>query len=78
MPSKRQRHQWKNARAALLPTFKKTRQESSSLPNLLQLDDDTANTTDTSDTEGESGSWFWHKSANESDSNGLVTTANIH
>ena len=33
-----------------------------------QLDDDKANTSDTSDTEGESETWFWHKSANESDS----------
>ena len=70
MPSKRQRDQWKNARAASLQTFKKRRQDSSSLPNLVQpqLDDDKANTSDTSDTEGESETWFWHKSANESDS----------
>ena len=70
MPSKRQRDQWKNARAASLQTFKKRRQDSSSLPNLVQpqLDDDKANTSDTSDTEGESETWFWHESANESDS----------
>lgn len=70
MPSKRQRDQWKNARAASLQTFEKTRQDSSSLPNLVQplLDDNEANTSDTTDTEGESETWFWHESANESDS----------
>lgn len=48
----------------------KRRQDSSSLPNLVQpqLDDDKANTSVTSDTEGESETWLWHESANESDS----------
>lgn len=70
MPSKLQRDQWKNARAASLQTFKKRRQDSSSLPNLVQphLDDDKANTSVTNDTEGESETWLWHESANESDS----------
>ena len=70
MPSKRQRAQWKNARAALLQMFKKRRQDSSSVPNLVQPlpDDNEANTSDTTDTEGESETWFWHESANESDS----------
>ena len=70
MPSKRQRAQWKNARAASLQMFKKRRQDSSSVPNLVQPlpDDNEANTSDTTDTEGESETWFWHESANESDS----------
>ena len=70
MPSKRQRNQWENARAASLQTFKKRRQDSSSLPNLVQplLDDNEADTSDTNDTEGESETWFWHESANESHS----------
>ncbi len=70
MPSKRQRDQWKNARAASLQTFKKRKEESSSIQNLVQpqLDDDKVNTSDTSDTESESGTLFWHESANERDS----------
>ena len=70
MPCKRQRGQWKSARAASLQTLKKKTQDSSSLPILVQpqRDDDKANTSDTSDTEGESETWLWHKSANESDS----------
>lgn len=73
MPSKRQLDQWKNSRTASLQTFKKRRQDSSSVPNLVQpnLEDNKANTSDTSDTsdtEGESGTWFWHESADESES----------
>ena len=79
MPSKRQHDQWKNARAALLQTFKKRRQDSSLIPNLVQpqLDDDKANTSDTSDTEGESKTMFWHKSANESDSDSEEGYSNV-
>ncbi len=53
MPSKRQRDQWKNTRAASLPMFKKRKEDSSSILNLVQpqLDDGKANTSDTSDTE---------------------------
>ena len=35
----------------------------------LEIDDDKLSTTDRSDTEGESGTWFWNESANESDLN---------
>lgn len=60
----------KNARAASLQTFKKRRQDSSSLPNLVQplSDDNEANTSDTTHIEGKTETWFWHESANESDS----------
>lgn len=34
----------------------------------LEIDDNKLSTTDTSDTEGEFGTWFWNESANESDS----------
>lgn len=34
----------------------------------FEIADDEPNTTDTSDTEGESGTWFWNESAKESDS----------
>ena len=33
-----------------------------------EIDDNKLNTTDTSDTEGDSGTWFWNESVNESDS----------
>ena len=33
-----------------------------------EIDDNKLSTTDTSDTEGDSGTWFWNESANESDS----------
>ena len=34
----------------------------------LEKDDDKLSTADTSDMEGESATWFWNESANESDS----------
>ena len=34
----------------------------------LEIDDDKLSMTDTSDTKGESGTWFWNESANESGS----------
>ena len=34
----------------------------------LEIDDNKLSPTDTSDTEGESGTWFWNESANESNS----------
>lgn len=81
MPSKRQRDQRNAARAASVLTYKKRRLEASSLPNLSLLETDhdrrntsatcdtseTRDTTDTNHTEGESGTKFWNKSANESD-----------
>ncbi len=37
-------------------------------PAQLEIDNDKLSTTDTSDTEGESRTWFWNESANEDDS----------
>ena len=65
MPSKRQRDQRNSARAASILTFKKRRLEASRLPKPVQLQSDDDNN-DTSDTEGESGTWYWNESANES------------
>ena len=65
MPSKRQRDQRNSARAASILTFKKRRLEASRLPKPVQPQPDD-NTNDTSDTEGESGTWYWNESANES------------
>lgn len=67
MPSKRQREQWKNARRASLQTFKKRKQESCSILHLAQpqIDDNKLDTSDTSDTEGASRTWFWNESADE-------------
>ena len=69
MPSKRGLEQLKSARAAAVPPLKKKKSEASSVLNSAQLeiDDDKLSTADTSDTEGESGTWFWKESANESD-----------
>lgn len=69
MPSKHQRDQWKTARAASLRTFKKRKEESSSIHNFVQpqLDDDKAFTSDTSNIKSETGTWFWHESANGRD-----------
>lgn len=70
MPNKRRREQLKSARAASLEVYKKRRSEANSLPNSAQLrvDDRKLSTADTTDTEGESGTWFWNESANETDS----------
>ena len=65
MPSKRQRDQRNSARAASILTFKKRRLEASRLPKPVQLQSDDDNN-NTSDTEGESGTWYWNESANES------------
>ena len=70
MPFKRQRDKRNFARAASIFTFKKRRLEASRLPKPVQpqLDkpqpDDNIN--NTSDTEGESETWYWNKSANKS------------
>ena len=76
MASKRRRNHLKAAREASVASFKKRRFEASSLSNSGQreIDDnklsttDTSNTSDSSDTEGEPGTWFWNESANKSDS----------
>ena len=70
MPIKRRLQHLKAARAASVESFKKRRLEASSLPNSarLQIDNDKLSTGDTSDTDGESGIWFWNESANETNS----------
>lgn len=70
MPTKRQREQRNAARAASIEFFKKRRLEASTLPNSAQLntDNDKLGTTDTSDEEAKSRTWFWNGSANETDS----------
>ncbi len=65
MPSKRQRDQRNSARAASILTFKTRRLEASRLSKPVQPQPDD-NTNDTSDTEGQSGTWYWNESANES------------
>lgn len=70
MPIKRRLQHLKAARAASVESFKKRRLEASSLPNSarLQIDNDKLSTGDTSDTDGESGIWFWNENANETNS----------
>ena len=70
MRLKRQRQHLKAARTASIESFKNRKLEASSLPKSAQpqIDDDKLSTDDTSDTEGESGIWFWNESANEIDS----------
>lgn len=70
MTSKRQREQQNAARAALNEVFKKRRLEARSLSKSAQpkIDDDKLSTVDTSDMEDESETWFWHESANETNS----------
>ena len=69
--SKRRRDHLKAAREAAVASFKKRRSEASSLPTLDQceIDDKKLSTTDTSDTEDNSRTWFWNESVNETDSN---------
>ncbi len=69
MPSKRQRKQWKAARNASVQTFKKRKLEPSSLNSAqLEMNNNTLNKPDTSDTEGEPGTWFGNESDSDSDS----------
>ena len=70
MPSKRCLEQLKSARVAAVQAKKKRRCEVNLVtdPAQLEIDNDKLSTTDTSDTEGESGTWFWNESANEDDS----------
>ena len=61
----------KVARAASVQSFKKRKIEACSIPDPAKLEiNDELNTTDiidTSDTESQSGVWYWNKSANKSD-----------
>ena len=68
MPSKRRLTQLKSAIAAAVLFLKKRKVEASLVLNLVQLeiDDNKLSITDISDTKGESGTWFWNESANES------------
>lgn len=68
MSSKCQCNQWKNARVTLLQTFKKRKQDFSSLSNLVQPlpDNNKANTSNTNISKGEWKIWFWHESVNKS------------
>ncbi len=59
MPSKRRLDQLKSARAVAVQACKKIKSKASSVLNAHP---------DTSDTEDESGTWFWNESANESGS----------
>lgn len=74
MISKRRRNHLKAAREASVASFKKRKCETSltlsSAPveTLDALLDSKLDTTDTSDTEDESGTWYWNESAHESDS----------
>lgn len=75
MASKRHRNHLKAAREASVASFKKRKLEASSLSNSGQrkIDDnklntiDTSNTRDSSDTEGEPGTWFWNESDSDSE-----------
>ena len=70
MPTKCRRKQFKSARAASLEYFKKRRFEANLLPNSAQfrIDKDKLSTANTTDTEGESVTWFWSKSAYKTNS----------
>ena len=68
MVSKRRRHHLKASREASVTSFKKRRSEASSLSTSDQreIDDNKLSTTNTSDTEGDSGTWFWNESDSDS------------
>ena len=68
-PSERRLNQLKSARANAVQAYKKRKSEASSVLNVnLEIEDVEPNTTDTSDTEGESRTWFGNESPHESDS----------
>ncbi len=72
MLSKRRRKQLKFARAISLEVCKKRRLEASLLSNSVQLNCKLSNiidTTNTTNIEDKSGTWFWNQSANKTDSN---------
>ena len=73
MPSKRRLTQLHSARRIAVENVKKRKLEQSQQLSIAQsrIKDSqprTHDTSDTEDTEGEPGSWFWHMSANESES----------
>ena len=76
LPSKRWLQHLKVARAASAQSFKKRKVEACSIPDPAELEIDgklsTIDTIDTSDTESQSGVWYWNESANESDSDSEV------
>ena len=68
MPTKRRLNQLKSARALAVEACKRRKFEASLVVNSQpEIEDDKLSTADTSDTEVESGTWFWNDSANESD-----------
>lgn len=69
MPSKRRLDQLKSARAVAVQACKKRKSEANLVLNAHpEIEDDKLSTADTSDTEDESGTWFWNESAKESGS----------
>ena len=69
MPTKRRLNQLKSARALAVEACKRRKFEASLVVNSQpEIEDDKLSTADTSDTDIESGTWFWNDSANESDS----------
>ena len=74
MPAKRQRKQRNATMAASVEFFKKRRLETCSLSNSVQLsiDNNKLSTTDKSDEEAGTGTWFWNESAKETDSDSEV------
>ena len=68
MPTKCRLNQLKSARALAVKACKRRKFEASLFVNSQpEIEDDKLNAADTSDTEVESGTWFWNDSANESD-----------
>lgn len=69
MPLKQQFQCLNSARVASIEFFKKKKTKASSLCSLagLQIDNDKLSTRDSSDTEGEFGTWFWNKNTNDTD-----------
>lgn len=70
MPSKGQRKQQNAARTASVEFFKKRRLEASFFLTSVQhgTDNNKLSTIDTSNEKVKSGTWFWNKSANKTDS----------
>lgn len=69
MPSKQRLDQLKSVKAIAVQVCKKRKSEASLVFNIhLKVKDDKLSTTGISNTEGKSGTCFWNKSGNESDS----------
>lgn len=70
MPFKRKRKQQNVARTAFIEFFKKRRLKASSFFTSVQLDTDNnkLSTTDINNEKAESGTYFWNKSANKTNS----------